>query len=286
MGLLSKTAGFLDHRFGWDRLPRPLGVLTLVGLRQTLRKRNLYDTGVSDAVAPADVDAERPHARRQPHRPGPADDGDDRPALRPQRAGRDHRARAPAGHPRAEPAAREPRAADARRVHPGDDRERPRRRVAPVRGPRLVQPRPERGGEPLGGRARGRRPLVRAPDADRADAPRPEPPRRRDPADVRDRGLALVGRIADLRQRRGLRAGSARDEGGKLRLDPDGQLPRDLDDKRRPRRASPATSGSASRSCTRCSRTSTTRSATGSPRRTRAGRTTSSTRRRAWSTRR
>ena len=27
MGLLSKTAGFLDHRFGWDRLPRPLGVL-------------------------------------------------------------------------------------------------------------------------------------------------------------------------------------------------------------------------------------------------------------------
>ena len=56
MGLLSKTAGFLDHRFGWDRLPRPIGVLTLVGLRQTLRKRNLYDTGVSDAVAPADVD--------------------------------------------------------------------------------------------------------------------------------------------------------------------------------------------------------------------------------------
>ena len=58
MGLLSKTAGFLDHRFGWDRLPRPIGVLTLVGLRQTLRKRNLYDTGVSDAVAPADVDVD------------------------------------------------------------------------------------------------------------------------------------------------------------------------------------------------------------------------------------
>jgi len=37
MGLLSKTAAMLDRRVGWDRLPRPLGVLTLVGLRQTLR---------------------------------------------------------------------------------------------------------------------------------------------------------------------------------------------------------------------------------------------------------
>src|SRR6185503_3118587 len=53
MGLLSKTAGFLDRRVGWDRLPRPIGVLTLVGLRQTLRRENLHDTGVSDIVAPA-----------------------------------------------------------------------------------------------------------------------------------------------------------------------------------------------------------------------------------------
>src|SRR6185503_831457 len=53
MGLLSKTAGFLDRRVGWDRLPRPIGVLTLVGLRQTLRRENLHDTGVSDVAAPA-----------------------------------------------------------------------------------------------------------------------------------------------------------------------------------------------------------------------------------------
>jgi hypothetical protein len=52
MGLLSKTAGMLDSRVGWDRLPRPLGVLTLVGLRQTLRRENLHDAGVSDVVAP------------------------------------------------------------------------------------------------------------------------------------------------------------------------------------------------------------------------------------------
>ena len=51
MGLLSKSAAFLDRRVGWDRLPRPLGVLTLVGLRQTLRKENLHDTGVSDVAA-------------------------------------------------------------------------------------------------------------------------------------------------------------------------------------------------------------------------------------------
>ena len=43
--LLTSTAGALDRRFGWDRLPRPLGVLTLVGLRMRLREKNLYDTG-------------------------------------------------------------------------------------------------------------------------------------------------------------------------------------------------------------------------------------------------
>ena len=56
MGLLSKTAAILDRRFGWDRLPKPIGILTLVGLRQTLRRQNLYDTGVSDAVAPNGAD--------------------------------------------------------------------------------------------------------------------------------------------------------------------------------------------------------------------------------------
>ena len=39
---------WLDRRFGWDRLPGPLGVLTLVGVRNRLRQRNLYDTGLPD----------------------------------------------------------------------------------------------------------------------------------------------------------------------------------------------------------------------------------------------
>jgi hypothetical protein len=33
-----------DRRWGWDRLPRPLAVLTLLGLRTRLRRDNLYDT--------------------------------------------------------------------------------------------------------------------------------------------------------------------------------------------------------------------------------------------------
>src|SRR5262245_1264426 len=39
----------LDRRFGWDRLPRPLGVVTLIGVRNRLRQRNLYDTGLPAA---------------------------------------------------------------------------------------------------------------------------------------------------------------------------------------------------------------------------------------------
>ena len=59
--LLTSTAGALDRRFGWDKLPRPLGVLTLVGLRMRLREKNLYDTGVGGVeAAPSDG----PHSTR------------------------------------------------------------------------------------------------------------------------------------------------------------------------------------------------------------------------------
>ena len=43
--LLRGTADSLDRRVGWDKLPLPAGLLTLVGLRQRLRDENLYDTG-------------------------------------------------------------------------------------------------------------------------------------------------------------------------------------------------------------------------------------------------
>jgi hypothetical protein len=48
-GILSRTllglAEAVDRRFGWSRLPKPLGILALVGLRTRLRDENLHDTG-------------------------------------------------------------------------------------------------------------------------------------------------------------------------------------------------------------------------------------------------
>jgi hypothetical protein len=46
---LAPLASFVDRRIGWDRLPRPLGIAMLIGLRDELRERNLTDTGL---VAP------------------------------------------------------------------------------------------------------------------------------------------------------------------------------------------------------------------------------------------
>jgi hypothetical protein len=53
VGLLSSISSRLDRRFGWDRLPLPLGALTLIGVRQRLRRENLYDTGTGVPVQPA-----------------------------------------------------------------------------------------------------------------------------------------------------------------------------------------------------------------------------------------
>jgi len=43
--LFANAAVAVDHRFGWDKLPKPLGIVTLIGLRTKLREKNLYDTG-------------------------------------------------------------------------------------------------------------------------------------------------------------------------------------------------------------------------------------------------
>ena len=54
---------WLDRRFGWDRLPGPIGVLTLVGVRNRLRERNLYDTGLPEADAELTAKAADPAYR-------------------------------------------------------------------------------------------------------------------------------------------------------------------------------------------------------------------------------
>ena len=43
----------IDHRIGWDKLPKPLGLLVLIGLRDTLREKNLHDTNAAPAHEPA-----------------------------------------------------------------------------------------------------------------------------------------------------------------------------------------------------------------------------------------
>jgi hypothetical protein len=52
VGLLSSISSRLDRRFGWDRLPLLLGAPVLIGLRQRLRRENLYDTGTGVPVQP------------------------------------------------------------------------------------------------------------------------------------------------------------------------------------------------------------------------------------------
>ncbi len=43
--LYSSLTEAVDHRRGWDRLPWPLGMVVLLGIRFRLRARNLYDSG-------------------------------------------------------------------------------------------------------------------------------------------------------------------------------------------------------------------------------------------------
>ncbi|MBF6170986.1 peroxidase family protein [Nocardia blacklockiae] len=52
--LLAHAAEAVDRAVGWSRLPTPLGVAVLVGLRSRLRARNLFDTGAHpDPTPPA-----------------------------------------------------------------------------------------------------------------------------------------------------------------------------------------------------------------------------------------
>ena len=46
-------SAFLDRRFGWDRLPKLLGLLVLAGIRDRLRAENLYDTGRDPSPPPS-----------------------------------------------------------------------------------------------------------------------------------------------------------------------------------------------------------------------------------------
>jgi hypothetical protein len=50
-----KLAQAIDHRVGWHKVPTPLGLLVLVGLRNILRQKNLYDTTAGPSTTPTTV---------------------------------------------------------------------------------------------------------------------------------------------------------------------------------------------------------------------------------------
>jgi Animal haem peroxidase len=45
ISLYNRAAETVDRRVGWDRLPKPIAMLVLIGLRNILRAKNLVDTG-------------------------------------------------------------------------------------------------------------------------------------------------------------------------------------------------------------------------------------------------
>lgn len=44
------AAGFIDRVVGWYRLPRPLGLAVLIGVRRVLHVKNLYDTSILPTI--------------------------------------------------------------------------------------------------------------------------------------------------------------------------------------------------------------------------------------------
>jgi len=58
--IYDEAAQAADQAFGWDKLPRPLGLLVLIGLRNILRQRNLYDTSPLPSAAAPKVAAPGP----------------------------------------------------------------------------------------------------------------------------------------------------------------------------------------------------------------------------------
>ncbi|HSK98754.1 MAG TPA: peroxidase family protein [Rubrobacteraceae bacterium] len=62
--MFARVAEMLDRRIGWHRLPVPLGLITLVGLRRRLRERNLWDApSATRSVLPTSDDERYVFAR-------------------------------------------------------------------------------------------------------------------------------------------------------------------------------------------------------------------------------
>ena len=221
-GRVMNIIGEVEKRFGqvnstvfrqvnrvtdWWNLPTPVALLNLRGLRDDLRTSNLHDTNAPperQARPRPRRAAEAPHLRRLAPGPDRSRDGPGRHPFRPQHAER----RPPRGAARAarpEPPRGLRAAAPPRHLQAGRDPQRARRVLDPVREPRLVRPRRELPRRVHRGAAARRRRLAgRQPDEGEGDQPRPNPhEQERAAADLRQHGHPLVGRLADLRLRRG-----------------------------------------------------------------------------------
>ena len=149
-GLVSDFAEKVDRSVGWSRLPTVAAIPVLIGLRDRLREKNLYDTGRGRARHAALHGPRRRRHLGARTLDGTYNDLDD-PLMGSlgSRFGRN----VPLEHTYPEEPTRllDPnprlisrRAADARELPAGDDAQPAGRRLDPVRGARLVQPRPQR----------------------------------------------------------------------------------------------------------------------------------------------
>jgi Animal haem peroxidase len=230
--LLTKSAAALDRRFGWDRLPLLLGVPTLLGLRNRLREENLHDTGRGPSLRA------RPDANERARNP----DGSHNDLAEPEmgmigaRFGRN----VPLEHTYPEPQAKllDPSPREVSRKLLTREEFAPATIVNVLAAAWLQfevhdwfshgQDEPERAWE-----------VDLADDDSWAERPMRIQRTRRDP-DSPGEGAAPTYVTADSHWWDGsqiygsdpaLAAGLRTGEGGKVRLDPDDQLPRDLDDK-------------------------------------------------------
>ena len=153
--LFTDAAERLDRRYGWDRLPWPLGLITLIGLRNRLRARNLYDTGRGTLGRPDISDHPRYLTARTVD--GTFNDLDD-PLMGSlgSRFGRNVPLEATVREPEDDGCSSPARARVSRELltrsefQPATTLNLLAGGVDPVRGPRLVQPRYERDTEPGG----------------------------------------------------------------------------------------------------------------------------------------
>jgi hypothetical protein len=63
--LLDGLATRIDQKVGWDRLPKPIGLAVLAGLRDTLRRLNLYDTNQVPSTNLPPIEPTRPEHQTQ-----------------------------------------------------------------------------------------------------------------------------------------------------------------------------------------------------------------------------